>query len=962
MSTVIGFTISITGSKEATAEAEALRRKIADVQSELKKASDVKDLERLGNELIDLKAKQSEVNKVIRDQVKAREDELRTARGADNTYEGLSRRLTVLRASYKDLAAAEQDTTDEAKELLREISKLDTKLKSIDASTGQFQRNVGNYGSAFDAISPRLSGFKNQISDIGNTLKLGGIGAAAGGIATVAVAAFSAASEAVQYLDNLTREYQKTLRETASLTGQQGQELIDTSASAKALADTFDVDVKESIVAANTLAKEFGVSFSESFEEIARGFANGANASGDFLDSISQYSTQYREAGFSAKGFIDLAIEAQRQGIYSDKGLDSVKEFGNRIREQTTATKTALEDAFGTEFTGELFGNLNSGAITTEQALGKVAAKMQDTTIPANKLQTIIADTFGGAGEDAGRRWIGVMAEVFNKTTDASESTNQYVKYQIDLYNANKDAETSAFELASAFSSTSVDLQIAKARGREFINEALFGIVRAAQLASINLKSFGAGVREFFKTGSLSKAGSASFKKFSDEILELADKEVAAKKIIDEQKAKQDQASQKNVVRRATETGKKSSEALVKGSIAELEKRKSEVAAAIANTLSGSEAQKKLLVQQKEIEALLIQAVEDRNAAIREIEIREELKTLKALEEIRTGVGLQPISDTRTGLELPEGFAKKSKTRATDNYKDRTDDYEYQLAREEAFQEGLRQLRAQGLQSAFELINLFSDRAAEKEKERFAAIVTAQEESITRLEEFAANAEGIQKKRLEAQIKSEQKILEQKRKDQEAAEAKAAKKSKARAVAQSIIEGAIATLKALNSFPFPPFSIPQAIAAGLFAATQTAVIAAQPLATGGKIKRLSGQRVNENPNIKPLSNGDSVVAVLTPGEVVLNRRQQRMLGGDRTFRRLGIPGFADGGLVAPNLQAVQAGINANGGVDITALVGTVLKAIDAVNSRIDRIQVILRTDDLDSDRQEAESLKQISIL
>ncbi len=88
-----------------------------------------------------------------------------------------------------------------------------------------------------------------------------------------------------------------------------------------------------------------------------------------------------------------------------------------------------------------------------------------------------------------------------------------------------------------------------------------------------------------------------------------------------------------------------------------------------------------------------------------------------------------------------------------------------------------------------------------------------------------------------------------------------------------------------------------------------------------------------------------------------------MLGGDGTFRRLGVPGFADGGVVsAPNLQAVQSGINVNSGGDMSAVISTVLQAIDAVNSRIDRLRVILVADDIESDRQESESMKRLSIL
>lgn len=71
-----------------------------------------------------------------------------------------------------------------------------------------------------------------------------------------------------------------------------------------------------------------------------------------------------------------------------------------------------------------------------------------------------------------------------------------------------------------------------------------------------------------------------------------------------------------------------------------------------------------------------------------------------------------------------------------------------------------------------------------------------------------------------------------------------------------------------------------------------------PFATGGKV--VGGIPINR-------SNGDNILATLKLGEVVLNKNQQRMLGGDATFRAIGVPGFASGGLVGG--QTVRNSIN-----------------------------------------------------
>ena len=74
--------------------------------------------------------------------------------------------------------------------------------------------------------------------------------------------------------------------------------------------------------------------------------------------------------------------------------------------------------------------------------------------------------------------------------------------------------------------------------------------------------------------------------------------------------------------------------------------------------------------------------------------------------------------------------------------------------------------------------------------------------------------------------------------------------------------------------------------------------------SGTKIQRSHGQSMN-------FSNGDNVLASVKVGEVVLNERHQALLGGADTFRKIGVPGFADGGLVSRKISTpVEDSINA----------------------------------------------------
>ena len=65
-------------------------------------------------------------------------------------------------------------------------------------------------------------------------------------------------------------------------------------------ADAFGIEVNESVMAAKNLMTEFGLSGEQAMDFVAKGMQSGLNASGDFIDSISEYGNLFADAGFSA--------------------------------------------------------------------------------------------------------------------------------------------------------------------------------------------------------------------------------------------------------------------------------------------------------------------------------------------------------------------------------------------------------------------------------------------------------------------------------------------------------------------------------------------------------------------------------------------------------------------------------------------------------------------------------------
>jgi hypothetical protein len=213
---------------------------------------------------------------------------------------------------------------------------------------------------------------------------------------------------------------------------------------------------------------------------------------------------------------------------------------------------------------------------------------------------------------------------------------------------------------------------------------------------------------------------------------------------------------------------------------------------------------------------------------------------------------------------------------------------------------------ALGFTTGLKIISDIQAVADERRKARIEEQEEANKKQNEELQESLSNASGLEAQFLEQKIEANNQAAEAIAKEKERIEKQQAKKAKARAIIESIIQTALAVVEALPN-------VPLSIVAGVSGAAATATIAAQPLATGGVVGELgkdiiqfnNGGKVTNKGNIKPLSNGDNVLATLRTGEVVLNKKQQARIGGARAFKAAGVPGFAEGGLVGSPTSLIQ---------------------------------------------------------
>lgn len=104
-----------------------------------------KRLEQLNNSLLTHKAALAEVRQTLMNNVKL-------DNAAATSMNGLSQSLSRMRIAYRELTEEERNSPF-GKELLASINQADAKIKELDATIGNHQRNVGNYAKGYNGLN-----------------------------------------------------------------------------------------------------------------------------------------------------------------------------------------------------------------------------------------------------------------------------------------------------------------------------------------------------------------------------------------------------------------------------------------------------------------------------------------------------------------------------------------------------------------------------------------------------------------------------------------------------------------------------------------------------------------------------------------------------------------------------------------------------------------------------------------
>ena len=149
---------------------DKLRGEVVSAGYSFKSLGDAKKyIDKLRASLIDLDETSEEYTERV-EEIDKVQDKLNKAmkatgdktKDAEGSYNALSKKMSELKKAFKE-------TNDEAERevLAKQIVNINDQLKEMDASIGNYQRNVGNYEAAF---TKGLSGIAEQVQALGNPL------------------------------------------------------------------------------------------------------------------------------------------------------------------------------------------------------------------------------------------------------------------------------------------------------------------------------------------------------------------------------------------------------------------------------------------------------------------------------------------------------------------------------------------------------------------------------------------------------------------------------------------------------------------------------------------------------------------------------------------------------------------------------------------------------------------------
>lgn len=436
---------------------DQLKASIKDLQQQEKDKTITTNEMKVQTEAINATIKEYQYN--VRALQKEIQNNVRTESEQEGSLKQLRAQLSNATKKYDEMAKAEREGA-KGQALAKHINEITDKLKLAEEETQRYYRNVGNYYNSMMQAADDLQGTEffgmdivndTEVSNIiklaqnmdGLTDKLKAFGKTAIGLVMNPYFAALAGVVGVGMTFKWFYDYNKGLLEatrlTREFTGYTGEALETMRNSIAATADTMGKDFKDVLGTADNLMANFHLSGEQAMDVINKGFASGADLSGDMLQKIQQYAPTFHDAGISADQMVAI-IQQTRSGIFSDKGLDIIDMASKKIREMSSGTASSL-DAIGIS-SKQVQEDLAKGTKSTFDVIQEVSTKMKNFGADSQQVGDVLKNVFGKQGAQAGIQLIEQLDTMSTSLDEVKKQTGTWGDVQLENIKLQKELNT----------------------------------------------------------------------------------------------------------------------------------------------------------------------------------------------------------------------------------------------------------------------------------------------------------------------------------------------------------------------------------------------------------------------------------------------------------------------------------------------------------------------------------------
>jgi len=227
--------------------------------------------------------------------------------------------------------------------------------------------------------------------------------------------------ESLSHVNEAIRAVGQNLGDVTDMSNAELQKMTE---QALALSQTFDLDLNTATEAAGKLIKNgLAKNSTEAFDIITSGMQNGADRSGDFLETLNEYAPQFAKLGYSGEQALAILQTGLKAGARdTDTVADAFKEFSIRAIDGTAQTADGFSSlGLNAEKAAAQIGKGGPAAAAMTQ---RVLAKLNAIKDPVER-NRVGVELFGTQWEDTLRRILPSMVNAADRTEDVAGATQR---------------------------------------------------------------------------------------------------------------------------------------------------------------------------------------------------------------------------------------------------------------------------------------------------------------------------------------------------------------------------------------------------------------------------------------------------------------------------------------------------------------------------------------------------------